>query len=72
MEILADKPLFVLINSYTTGLSGKVLENLLKLTMATKYKHLKGQIVSGEVGIPIKNSDLVLPCGIYGRYESYE
>lgn len=66
-EILSDRPLFFIINSYTTGLSSKVLENILKLTVEKKYP---GNITSGELGLPIKNSDLVLPCGIYGRYES--
>ena len=69
VEILSDRPLFFLINSYTTGLSSHVLENLLKLTMLKKYE---GTITCGEVGLPIQNSDLVLPCGIYGRYESNE
>lgn len=69
MKILSDKPLFFLINSYTTGLSSEVLGNLLKLTIGKKHH---GMITTGEVGIPIKNSDLVLPCGIYGRYESNE
>lgn len=66
-EILSDKPLFVLINSYTTGLSKEVLVNLLKLRIANKYE---GKISSYEVGIPIKEKDLVLPCGISGRFES--
>jgi 23S rRNA (cytosine1962-C5)-methyltransferase len=66
-EILRDQPLFFIINSYTTGLSSKVLENILRLTIGKKHS---GNITSGELGLPIKNSDLVLPCGIYGRYES--
>lgn len=69
MKILSEKPLFVLINSYTTGLSSEVLGNLLKLTVGKKYQ---GRITTGEVGIPIQNSDLVLPCGIYGRFENNE
>lgn len=69
VKILSDHPLFVLINSYTTGLSSEVLANLLKTTVLKKYA---GIVTSGEVGIPIQNSDLVLPCGIYGRYESNE
>jgi 23S rRNA (cytosine1962-C5)-methyltransferase len=66
-EILSDEPLFFLINSYTTGLSSTVLANILKLTINKKYK---GVISCGEVGIPIKENDLILPCGIYGRWES--
>lgn len=69
VELLSDKPLFFLINSYTTGLSSKVLENMLNLLLLPKYK---GVVTSGEVGLPQKNSDIVLPCGIYGRYESDE
>ena len=69
MEILSDEPLFFLINSYTTGLSSHVLENILKLTIEKKHA---GKITCGEVGLPIKENDLVLPCGIYGRWESNE
>lgn len=63
-EVLSDDPLFFLINSYTTGLSPKVLENILKITIKNK-----GTVTSGEVGLPLKNSDIILPCGIYGRWE---
>ncbi|MBQ6323877.1 MAG: class I SAM-dependent methyltransferase [Bacilli bacterium] len=68
-EILSDEPLFFLINSYTTGLSSTVLSNLLELNINNKFK---GKISYGEVGLPIKNSGLVLPCGIYGRWENDE
>jgi len=68
MDILSDEPLFFLINSYTTGLSSTVLGNLLKIYLKDK----KGIITTGEVGLPIKNSELILPCGIYGKYESME
>ena len=64
-EVLSDKPLFFLINSYTTGISSKVLENILLLNLKMK----NGKISSGEVGLPMKDSRLVLPCGIYGRWE---
>ncbi len=65
-EVLSDNPLFFLINSYTTGMSPKVLENILSLTINKKYK---GRISSGEVGLPTKDSTLILPCGIYGLWE---
>lgn len=65
-EVLSDNPLFFLINSYTTGISSKVLENILTL----KLKMRKGKYSSGEIGLPMKDSSLVLPCGIYGRWES--
>ena len=65
-KVLSNQPLFFLINSYTTGISSKVLEDILHLTIAKKYR---GKIESGEIGLPMENSDLVLPCGIYGRWE---
>lgn len=68
-QILSDKPLFFLINSYTTGLSSEVLKNL--LTIHVK-KFFDGKITCGEIGLPIKSNNLVLPCGIYGRWESNE
>lgn len=64
-KVLSDNPLFFLINSYTTGISGEVLSNILKLNM----KKYKGKISAGEIGLPMSNSNLVLPCGIYGRWE---
>ena len=68
-EVLSDNPLFFLINSYTTGLSSTVLSNILELTINRKYT---GSITCGEVGLPITSCGLVLPCGIYGRWESNE
>ncbi len=65
-KVLSDKPLFFLINSYTTGISSSVLANILNLTVAKKYK---GKVESGEIGLPMENSSLVLPAGIFGRWE---
>lgn len=70
MKILSDKPLFFLINSYTTGISSTVLENILKTTILQKYPN--GTVDAGEVGLPITRDNLVLPCGIYGRWQSEE
>lgn len=64
-QVLSDQPLFFLINSYTTGLSPNILANLLKMNIKKK-----GKVSCGEVGLPMKDSDIVLPCGIYGRWES--
>ena len=63
--MLSDDPLFFLINSYTTGISSKVLENILSI----KLRRKNGKLSSGEIGLPMKDSNLVLPCGIYGRWE---
>lgn len=67
MNILSDKPLFFLINSYTTGISSTVLYNILKTSLEPKYQ---GVIDAGEIGLPITTNNLVLPCGIYGRWQS--
>ncbi len=69
VDVLSENPLFFQINSYTTGLSSSVLANILKITINKKYN---GRIDCGEIGLSIKNENLVLPCGIYGRWESYE
>jgi 23S rRNA (cytosine1962-C5)-methyltransferase len=63
-ELLSDQPLFLLINAYTTGLSPTVLANLL-----TELMHgQRGQVATGELGLPIKADGKVLPCGIFGRW----
>lgn len=64
--LLSDNPLLFLINSYTTGLSMTVLENILRLTVGKKYD---GFITSDELGIKEEYSDIILPCGIYARWE---
>ncbi len=66
-KVLSEKSLFFLINSYTTGISSMVLQDILNLTIGKNYE---GKIESGEVGLPMKSSKLILPCGIYGRWES--
>lgn len=67
-KVLSDNPLFFLINSYTTGISSEVLGNLLKLNL----KNINGRITSGEIGLPMTGSKLILPCGIYGRWENVQ
>lgn len=59
--LLSDKPLLFLVNSYSTGLSKTIIEDLLKITILPKYK---GEIFSDEIGLPVKDSNLILPCGM--------
>lgn len=66
MDILSPEPVFFLINSYTTGLAPSVLTNILSMSMIKKFG---GQAYSDEIGLPIKASGLVLPCGASGRWE---
>ena len=58
--------LFFLVNSYTTGLAPSVLTYML----ATELKPWNGKVESQEIGLPVKNTGLVLPCGASGRWES--
>ncbi|MBQ3405745.1 MAG: class I SAM-dependent methyltransferase [Lachnospiraceae bacterium] len=67
MGVLSDDPLFVLINSYTTGLSPSVLTYLAQSIFAAKYG---GRSESGELGLPVSESGLVLPCGASCRWEA--
>ncbi|MBQ3573266.1 MAG: class I SAM-dependent methyltransferase [Clostridia bacterium] len=65
-QLLPENPLFFLVNSYTTGLSGSVMKNIIKLTIG---KNFGGIITSDEIGLPIENSGLVLPCGYSTRWQ---
>lgn len=65
-KILSDNPLFFLINSYTTGLAPAVLTYML----ATELKNFHGTVESSEIGLPVSESGLVLPCGASGRWEA--
>ena len=69
VELLSDKPLLFIINSYTGGLSKEVINNLVKLRITSKYK---ANVEIEEIGLPITENDLVLPCGMTGRVEFYE
>ncbi|MCF0132914.1 MAG: class I SAM-dependent methyltransferase [Blautia sp.] len=62
-HILSDEPLFFLINSYTTGLAPAVLTYML----STELKKWNPQVDSREIGLPVTESGLVLPCGASGR-----
>ena len=64
-EVLSDNPLFVLINSYTTGLQPTVLENILTLTVKNKVG--KGRVEAYEVGVKTEEG-INLPCGAGGMF----
>lgn len=65
-NILSDKPCFFIVNSYTKGITPEILYNVL---YTSKLSKLKGKITSEELGIKISDSNLVLPCGVVGRWE---
>lgn len=70
-KLLSDDPAFVIINTYTGGLSGTVIANLLRLTLLDDKKELlsSGIVNTEEIGIKMNNSDIVLPCGITTKWE---
>ena len=65
-KILADDAIFFLINSYTTGLAPSVLTYMISTEIVPKFG---GHVVSDEVGLPVRDTKLVLPCGASGRWE---
>ena len=64
--VLSDDPLFVSINSYTTGLSPSVLTYLSESIFTRRFG---GRSESQELGLPVAASGLVLPCGAACRWE---
>ncbi|MEI6602044.1 MAG: class I SAM-dependent methyltransferase [Clostridia bacterium] len=69
-EVLSDDPLFFVINSYTTGLQPLVLSNILHSTVGAL--HPNGAVQAEELGIPVVESKIVLPCGATGRWSKSE
>ena len=65
VQLLSDKPLFFLINSYTTGLQPAVLAYMMGIEIVPKFG---GQVKADEIGLPVKSNGLVLPCGASGRW----
>ena len=66
-RVLSDKPLFVILNSYTTGLAPSVLGYILHMTVAEKYG---GKVTWDELGLPCTESGMALPCGATGRWSA--
>lgn len=64
-QLLVDRPLFFLINSYTTGLQPAVLSYLI----GTELKRFPSKVTADEIGLPVSSNGLTLPCGASGRFE---
>lgn len=62
-KLLSDRPLFMLVNSYTTGLAPAVLTYMLRTALAGRG----GRVESSEIGLPVRSTGLILPCGASGR-----
>ena len=66
-RVLSDQPLFVILNSYTTGLAPSVLGYILQLLVGKKFG---GRVTWDELGLPCTDSGMALPCGATGRWFS--
>lgn len=64
--LLCEKPLFFLVNSYTTGLAPAVLTYMISTEVKSRFG---GHVISDEIGLPVSESGLVLPCGAAGRWQ---
>ena len=58
--VLSDRPLFFLLNSYTTGLSASTMKYIVDTRLLNKYT---GKSEADELGLPVVDSGLALPCG---------
>ena len=65
-KILSDDPLFYLVNSYTTGLSGSAVSYLVNEEITSRYG---GKVSSDELGLLVKQTGRCLPCGFATRWE---
>lgn len=65
-QLLSDEPLFFLVNSYTTGLAPAVLSYLISTEIVPRYG---GSVAADEIGLPVSESGLILPCGAAGRWQ---
>lgn len=66
-KILSENALFYLINSYTTGLQPAVLSYMINTAIVPRFG---GRVISGEIGLPVKENGLILPCGASGRWQN--
>ena len=67
--VLSDDPLFVILNSYTTGLAPSVVTYILETILSKRFG---GHTTSDELGLPVTESGLALPCGATGRWVKHE
>ena len=65
-QLISDDPVFVLVNSYTTGLSASTVGYLLELHFASRFG---GKVKAEEIGIPVKQTGGTLPAGASARWE---
>ena len=67
VQVLSERPLFVILNSYTTGLAPSVLGYMLNLLLTARFG---GRVSWDELGLPVTETGLCLPCGATGRWQA--
>ena len=65
VKLLSDEPLFVIINSYTTGLAPSAVAYASDVVFGSRFG---GKTAAAELGLPVRDSGLILPCGATGRW----
>ena len=65
-QVLSEDPLFFLLNSYTTGFAPAVLSYILGVELTSRFG---GHVDSEEIGLPVRETGLILPCGSSGRWQ---
>ena len=58
-NLLSNDPLFLLVNTYTGGLSGTIIKNVVEMNI----KNFK-KVTFDEIGLKMKDTNMFLPCGI--------
>lgn len=67
-QILSENAIFYLVNSYTTGLQPAVLSYMINTAIVSRFG---GHVTSDEIGLPVKENGLILPCGASGRWQRF-
>lgn len=65
-QILSKDAVFYLVNSYTTGLQPAVLSYMINTSIVSRFG---GRVTADEIGLPVRENGLVLPCGASGRWQ---
>lgn len=65
-KLVSKKPLFFIVNSYTAGFSPMAIKNMIEATVGKAHK---GEIKFGEIGLRTSANGMVLPCGVFVRFE---
>ncbi|MCL2050271.1 MAG: class I SAM-dependent methyltransferase [Lachnospiraceae bacterium] len=68
-QLLTKEASFFLVNSYTTGLQPSVLSYMLNTVLVPRFG---GHVKAAEIGLPVTENGLILPCGASGRWEAIE